>query len=161
MQEAVELADKIDSWTPSSRPITLIARERRLAVQALRALAVPPPKCSEEPEVLNLQQPTRHDLIIVREALKAMLGLFDDEGNMIATFEELQTAVNDGYDILGKTRLSYEVQRSSEETVDTPGAVTVTILAQGDSENTPAEAVHHALEYARKAGFIEAWSDPL
>lgn len=37
--------------------------------------------------------------------------------------------------------------------------VTVTIFARGDNENTPAEAVHHALEYARKAGFIEAWSD--
>jgi len=40
-------------------------------------------------------------------------------------------------------------------------AVTVTIIANGDDENTPAEAVHHALEYARKAGFIEAWSDPV
>jgi hypothetical protein len=40
-------------------------------------------------------------------------------------------------------------------------AVTVTIIAQGDNENTPAEAVHHGLEYARKAGFIEAWSDPV
>jgi hypothetical protein len=39
--------------------------------------------------------------------------------------------------------------------------VTVTIFATGDNENTPAEAVHHALEYARKAGFIEAWSDPV
>jgi hypothetical protein len=39
--------------------------------------------------------------------------------------------------------------------------ITVTIFASGDSENTPAEAVHHALAYAHKAGFIEGWSDPI
>ena len=37
--------------------------------------------------------------------------------------------------------------------------VIVTIIACGDNENTPEEAVHHGLEYARKAGFIEAWND--
>jgi len=37
--------------------------------------------------------------------------------------------------------------------------VVVTIIAQGDNENTPEEAVHHGLEYARRAGFIEAWND--
>jgi hypothetical protein len=41
------------------------------------------------------------------------------------------------------------------------GAVTVTIWASGDNENTPAEAVHHGLEYARKAGFVSSWSEPL
>lgn len=39
--------------------------------------------------------------------------------------------------------------------------VTVTIYASGDNENTPAEAVHHALAYAHKAGLIEGWSDPI
>jgi len=39
-------------------------------------------------------------------------------------------------------------------------AVVVTIYAHGDNENTPAEAVHHALAYAHKAGFIESWSEP-
>lgn len=38
--------------------------------------------------------------------------------------------------------------------------VTVTVFASGDNENTPAEAVHHALTYAQKAGFIDGWSDP-
>ena len=38
--------------------------------------------------------------------------------------------------------------------------VTVTVFASGDGENTPAEAVHHALAYAHKAGFIDGWSDP-
>lgn len=57
------------------------------------------------------------------------------------------------------------VVRSREKSMSQPSspanAVTVTIIAQGDNENTPAEAVHHGLEYARKAGFIEAWSDPV
>lgn len=39
--------------------------------------------------------------------------------------------------------------------------VTVTIVASPAPENSAAEVVHHALEYARKAGFIEAWTDPL
>lgn len=35
----------------------------------------------------------------------------------------------------------------------------VTIFAQGDHENTPAEAIHHGLAHAHEAGFITAWSD--
>lgn len=45
----------------------------------------------------------------LRTSLKAMLALFDDEGNMTATFEELQDAVNGGYDTLTRTKPSYEI----------------------------------------------------
>jgi hypothetical protein len=63
-----------------------------------------------EADAPTLQQPSRNDLIVVREALKAVLALFDDEGNMTCTFDELQKAVLEGYDVLGKTRLSYEIK---------------------------------------------------
>lgn len=42
-QDATELADKIDNWSPDSRqPLTLIARERRMIVAALRAVPQTP-----------------------------------------------------------------------------------------------------------------------
>lgn len=46
------------------------------------------------------------------------------------------------------------------ELADGSQAVTVTVYAHGDNENTPAEAVHHALAYAHKAGFIDCWDEP-
>lgn len=36
---------------------------------------------------------------------------------------------------------------------------TVTIWADGDHENTPAEAIHFGLCHAHKAGFITSWTD--
>lgn len=45
----------------------------------------------------------------LRTSLEAMLALFDDEGNMTGTFEELQDAVNGGYDALTRTKPSYEI----------------------------------------------------
>lgn len=52
------------------------------------------------------------------------------------------------------------VRRSSAGNASESTPVTVTIFATGDNENTPAEAVHHALMHAHKAGFIDGWSDP-
>jgi len=49
--------------------------------------------------------------------------------------------------------------QSSPPAVDREEAITVTIFATGDHENTPAEAVHHGLAYAAKAGFISSWTE--
>ncbi len=49
------------------------------------------------------------ELLELRGSLKAMLSLFDDEGNMTATFVEMQNAINEGYEILSKSRPSYKV----------------------------------------------------
>lgn len=40
-------------------------------------------------------------------------------------------------------------------------AVTVTVWARGDHENTPEEALHHALRVAQESGRIESWGEPL
>jgi len=39
--------------------------------------------------------------------------------------------------------------------------VTVTITASGDYENSPEEAVHHALQQAYERGLVSSWSEPL
>ena len=53
------------------------------------------------------------ELLVLRDSLKAMLSLFDDEGNMTSTFVEMQDAINDGYEVLSRSRPSYEVSSAS------------------------------------------------
>lgn len=50
-----------------------------------------------------------HQLVQLRDTLKSMLALFDDEGNLSCTFSELQQAIWSGYAALKDTKPSYRI----------------------------------------------------
>jgi len=60
-------------------------------------------ECSPYSELIMLRE------MLLRATLKAMLALFDDKGNITASFDEMQKAINDGYNVLGYAKPDYEV----------------------------------------------------
>jgi hypothetical protein len=92
--------------------------------QISRKATLDVPQCAcgrplECPECMSLRTESQRvrpypELVQARDALKEMLSLFDDEGNLACNFSELQQAIWRGEAVLRDTKPDYEIHHDAE-----------------------------------------------